>query len=779
MQINILGFNIFAKGGTSRSNINLIKAFLEKGHEVKYFNSLDFETSEITKLIIHENINSPDFKVFKSYDYDELSVGDILIITREDLFKYSRIVKQHNSNLKVVGEIHGPLEYINDDIDLSLDTIDCIRVSTESIKQQFEHKYNYKAVFNQYVNAQHIELTNIPSNTKRNLLIKSRFEDGVKDISYVIKLINYIKRNTYKNDIQLYIVGYGPSENLYKNLVEYYNLEDNIHINEREPLNYIYVSTSPYETLGYSILETVANGNQALIYAGDDNVLEGIYKKYNAVSFLSKDFRKDSEQLLQVFEGKYTRSERAKDLQRLQIDFANDDYVDRYLNNVNSVNNENLAKVIDVKKARVPKIKTKKTNTSKIHNLDQKRDLYENLKKTVLFKKLFNNNIFFNGMKKIYIYRKNKLEKKIMDGIEPEENKVFIESFHGSNFSGDPKYLALQIKKKFKDKKVYVSSVNSLVDIEIRNSGLIPVRFGSAIYKKIFRSCKYVFMNGNSLDNVYKHSNQIFVQTWHGFPLKKMVNDLSDKKEKNLQLSKFLPRMNKWDYLITSSNLNTLLLKSAFKLEINNQLKVLELGAPRNEYLINSNNEQEWLRIQSKYLFQNDENTKYILYCPTWRNGQRDSITNINLVDLLVFLPSNYKIIVKLHPNESRLRNKYNNLDPRIHCFYNEFVDIQELYILCEAMITDYSSTIFDYAHLNKPIFLLQEDTNKYQEEVGFYFDINEVGKFPEVTFNEKKLANQLTKIKKIDYSKMTSRLMKNDKSNSSEKILNQVFNVK
>lgn len=126
-----------------------------------------------------------------------------------------------------------------------------------------------------------------------------------------------------------------------------------------------------------------------------------------------------------------------------------------------------------------------------------------------------------------------------MDGIEPEENKVFIESFHGSNFSGDPKYLALQIKKKFKDKKVYVSSVNSLVDIEIRNSGLIPVRFGSAIYKKIFRSCKYVFMNGNSLDNVYKHSNQIFVQTWHGFPLKKMVNDLSDKKEKTFNYPNF------------------------------------------------------------------------------------------------------------------------------------------------------------------------------------------------------------------------------------------------
>ncbi|SUM33451.1 teichoic acid biosynthesis protein F [Staphylococcus gallinarum] len=77
------------------------------------------------------------------------------------------------------------------------------------------------------------------------MLIKSRFEDGIKDISYVIKLINYIKKNTYKTDIQLYIVGYGPSENLYKNLVAYYNLQDNVHINEKEPLNYVYVSTSP------------------------------------------------------------------------------------------------------------------------------------------------------------------------------------------------------------------------------------------------------------------------------------------------------------------------------------------------------------------------------------------------------------------------------------------------------------------------------------------------------------------------------------------------------
>ncbi len=98
---------------------------------------------------------------------------------------------------------------------------------------------------------------------------------------------------------------------------------------------------------------------------------------------------------------------------------------------------------------------------------------------------------------------------------------------------------------------------------------------------------------------------------------------------------------------------------------------------------------------------------------------ERENLTSVDLVKLLEYLPKEYEIIVKLHPNEGMLRSKYNSLDARIHCFYNEFVDIQELYILCETMITDYSSTIFDFAHLNKPILLLQEDVEMYQKDIG------------------------------------------------------------
>ncbi|PTI36551.1 glycosyl transferase family 1, partial [Staphylococcus succinus] len=157
------------------------------------------------------------------------------------------------------------------------------------------------------------------------------FEDGIKDISYVIKLMNYIKKNTDRQDIQLYIKGYGPSETLYKNLVKYYNLESNVHINGKEPVNYVYVSTSPYETLGYSILETLAAGNQSLVYRGDDNVLEEIYSKYNGIKFLDKNLIADSKKVLEVFDNKYTRNERQEDVGNLIEDFVNDNYAEVYL----------------------------------------------------------------------------------------------------------------------------------------------------------------------------------------------------------------------------------------------------------------------------------------------------------------------------------------------------------------------------------------------------------------------------------------------------------------
>lgn len=79
--------------------------------------------------------------------------------------------------------------------------------------------------------------------------------------------------------------------------------------------------------------------------------------------------------------------------------------------------------------------------------------------------------------------------------------------------------------------------------MEIRENGFIPTRLSSDDYVNKFRRSKYIFINGNAIDKVYKHRNQVFVETWHGLPMKKMVNDLNNKKERMIQLKNFLPRM--------------------------------------------------------------------------------------------------------------------------------------------------------------------------------------------------------------------------------------------
>ncbi len=377
MNINILGYNIFAKGGTSRSNINLMKSFLKNGNNVNYFNILDFESDDITRLIIHEGINSSNVQFYKFDDFIKIATGDLLIITREELFIYAKEIKQKNKKIKIIGEIHGPLEYIDDSLDLGLEYIDSIRVSTDTIKEKFIEKYKYNSVFSQYVNAEHIDLKKNPINTKRNLLIKARFEDNIKDISYVIKLINYIVKNTSRNDIQLYIIGYGPSELLYKNLVKYYSLQNNVHINEKEPLNYIYISSSPYETLGYSILETLARGNRALIYPGDDNVLEEVYSQYNGIEFLEKNIRKDSLLITSLLDSKYTKTAREEDVQKLKATFLNSNYSNDYVNNFKNItNSKNMSKEFFFKNKYGEKFVLKLREKNELKKLNKKKEQF-------------------------------------------------------------------------------------------------------------------------------------------------------------------------------------------------------------------------------------------------------------------------------------------------------------------------------------------------------------------------------------------------------------------
>ncbi|MGO2099650.1 glycosyltransferase [Vagococcus salmoninarum] len=301
MKFGILGFNIFAPGGTTRSNLNLINEIKYDEDEIRYYNYLPFSKSDTIHFLVENNLNIEDLE-FENYTSIEKDTDiDVYIITRESFFPIAKLIRSVSPNSKIIGEIHGPIDLLELNIKPHLKYFDALRVSTPSIKHRTMKEFNFDRIIDYPVSLRHLEFEEkVPEYTK-NLLVHSRFTENPKDISYSIKLIEYLVNYLGRKDIHLYINGYGEGETLYRTLIKYYQLQDNVHINENVN-EYIYISTSRYETLGYSIMEAISSNKKVLLFPGDDNVLGEIYQGFELVSWLDKNVANDAQTVLECIE---------------------------------------------------------------------------------------------------------------------------------------------------------------------------------------------------------------------------------------------------------------------------------------------------------------------------------------------------------------------------------------------------------------------------------------------------------------------------------------------
>ncbi|MCI3870883.1 CDP-glycerol glycerophosphotransferase family protein [Lactococcus petauri] len=784
MKISIIGLNIFGIGGTSRSNLNTIYEFSkDSNNEITYYNFADFSKVDVLALMQRE-VFMRDIKyqhlndIFKiSYDESDTS---LYIITRESFFGLGKFLRDKRPNAKILGEIHAPLAYLDDALGDDLPYFSAIRVATESIKQGFIKQFGYDNVFVQRVSLAHISRMNKFENSlTTNFVVFSRFFEKQKDITYSLKLMDYLINYLGCKEIKFYIKGDGPAQLLYENLIQYYNLKEHVFINYILPENYIYLSTASLETLGYSIVEAISESKLACVYEGDDKVNLENFEEVSSISWLNKDLSHDANVLLKVMQRTLTNEEIKSDVEAILK--PSKDYCQNILYQISKFSKRTSQASNEVKlsnKEISDIIKKLSTNTIEADDiLSNLRSYYLKIKQYPIVGPILKNKNIRRQIKKAILAVGSSTQPK----LEVKDNYFFIESFHGKNFSGDPKLLALAISEKYPEAKIFVSSTNQLVDIAIRSYGFEAVRLGTKAYLKAFTQSKYVFHSANTLDKAGKNKGQIFIQTWHGFPIKKMVSDLENKEQREQELNAFIPRMKKWDYLITSSDYHTQLLNSAFLLNKNSKLKVLSLGAPKNGYLIkNKENQNELKKVHLKYFNRPlIEGKKYILFCPTWRKNERSEVTSIDLKEVINQLPENYEIIVKLHPHEAQLRRAYSNLDARIHCFYNELVDIQELYLLSNILISDYSSAVFDYAHLQKKIILLQEDVEEYTHQIGMYFDSESLLKLKGENYTTEELVENILSSgeeEKYEYNSLiVKELLNKDSMHSANDILKEI----
>lgn len=223
-----------------------------------------------------------------------------------------------------------------------------------------------------------------------------------------------------------------------------------------------------------------------------------------------------------------------------------------------------------------------------------------------------------------------------------------------------------------------------------------------------------------------RRKDTLYIQTWHGTPLKKLALDMADvfmSGETGIDdyKKKFVENVRTWDYLISQNSFSSEIFRRAFDF----QGEMLEIGYPRNDVLFHRNNEEDIFQLKKELGLPSDK--KIFLYAPTWRDDEISGQNSYKFKPQLSFdkmrdaLGEDSVLIVKYH---------YLIMDAVDWSPYEGFVytfdqsrDIAELFLVADALITDYSSVMFDYSILGRPMYFFAYDLDKYRDELrGFYF---------------------------------------------------------
>ena len=354
-----------------------------------------------------------------------------------------------------------------------------------------------------------------------------------------------------------------------------------------------------------------------------------------------------------------------------------------------------------------------------------------------------------------------------------KKKTVMFESMWGSKYSCSPRYLYEYIDENHPDYECIWSLEDE--DFPINGKGIKVRRNGLKYFYYLARS-KYFVDNVNFANNFEKRNGQVYVQTMHGTPLKTLGLDVAGEFPNKKLEKEFIERCDRWDYLTVQSDFVADISKSCFDYK----KEFLKYGYPRTDILYTRNNEKDIAEIKKKLGIPVDK--KVILYAPTWRLMHQFDL-RIDLESFRKSLSDEYVLVLRLH-HYSVKGWKQPKQDDFIYDL-TKFESIEELYLISDILVTDYSSVMFDYAVLDRPILLFTYDLEVYRDKLrGLYVDIEENRPGP-LLFNSDELEEAIVNIDQTEKEtghlreKFKEKFLQYECENSSEKIFNEVISKK
>jgi CDP-glycerol glycerophosphotransferase len=248
--------------------------------------------------------------------------------------------------------------------------------------------------------------------------------------------------------------------------------------------------------------------------------------------------------------------------------------------------------------------------------------------------------------------------------------------------------------------------------------GVEYVVAGSAAYFRALARAKWLVNNVNFPNFVVKRRGSVHIQTHHGTPVKVMGLDQQryPAGAVGMDFRKLLRRIDRWDFSVSSNPFSTQMWHRAYPANY----VALTTGYPRNDRLANASAE-EIAAVRAEFGIGPDE--RVVLYAPTHREHLPGYRPPFDAAEFVETLGPAARLLMRSHYFHDRDVAAAVIAAGRV-VDVSGHLSVEDLYLAADVLITDYSSAMFDYATLDRPIVIYAPDWDSYRLARGVYFDI-------------------------------------------------------
>ena len=324
------------------------------------------------------------------------------------------------------------------------------------------------------------------------------------------------------------------------------------------------------------------------------------------------------------------------------------------------------------------------------------------------------------GDKEIGDYQQAALKLRYHEAVHSPVEAIYFETFGERAATCNPYALDREIARRYPDLPRYWGVLDRSVAVP---EGAIPVLKGTKAWWDARFTCRYVIIN-EWIRQKFKHQPfQVVLQTWHGSMFKRIGADrpnFSRDSQLWLDLEK-----SKWDILLSQNEHSTEILRSAYDWD----KPIWTEGYPRNDILVTGD------RAPIRELLGIRPDQTAILYAPTWRDDHEEVLVDfLDLPEMARLLGDQYVILLRGH---SRTLRAGDNVRVPGVIDVTSYPHTADIFLAADAMITDYSSVMFDFSVTGRPMIFFTPDLDKYRDATrGVYFDLQELAPGP-VTFTQ------------------------------------------